>query len=182
MISLPTETKTMTTPAPLHVFETAGLGKAPFKYNGTFEDVGPKDLGNGLTSGYPGQPMGCCAYCNTSIRYCSQITSADGNVFLVGSECVSKTGDKGLKKLVAKDVRARAKAREAVRIEALEERLVNDAELIGWLESRPASQQWAADKGQTMMDTILWRMKNSGHAGRLRTVRLIAALEKIWAK
>jgi hypothetical protein len=167
-----------------HVFESAGLGLAPFRFVGAFEDRGPhKSVINGVQCevGAPGQPMGTCAYCGTGIAICCRIKSADGKVFTVGSDCVAKTGDAGLKALVQKDTRKRAKAREQVRVQELVERLESDQELRSSLSSQPHPRGFQdRETGQdlTLLDQVEWMMQNSGHAGRMRMVRAIAKMEK----
>jgi hypothetical protein len=67
-----------------HLFEQAGLGKAPFKFLRATER---------LFQAAPGEPVragGSCHYCGTGIRYAAIIGSSDGHVFDVGSECVHK--------------------------------------------------------------------------------------------
>ena len=172
---------TITTNTTEHVFETAGLGKAPFKYLGCFEDRGPhKVVINGVQCevGAPGQPMGTCKFCGQGIAMCCRIESADGKQFIVGSDCVMKTGDKGLKSLVRKEAAKRTKVREADRIEVLRDRLSYDNDLRGMLEGVRHPQDWAAAKGQTMLDQVCWMMRNAGHSGRIKMVRLVAKLEK----
>tara|TARA_R110000796_G_scaffold84556_1_gene184224 strand:- start:1863 stop:2396 length:534 start_codon:yes stop_codon:yes gene_type:complete len=167
-----------------HVFESAGLGLAPFRYVGSFEDKGPhKSVINGVQVeiGAPGQPMGTCAYCGQGIAICCQIKSADGKTFTVGSDCVTKTGDKGLKQLVAKDSRKRAKGREEERVAVLRDRLENDLELRSSLESQPHPRGFQdRETGQdlTLLDQVEWMMANSGLSGRMKMVRAIAKMEK----
>ena len=89
----------------IHVFETAGLGISPFKFVGYYIDRGrsyTSPEGITTTVGAPGQPTGTCDYCGASIANCFRIQLADGKVFVVGSECVLKTGDAGLKAEVDK--------------------------------------------------------------------------------
>lgn len=74
----------------LHVFERAGLGKAPFRCVGMVEKVYQ------ACQGAPVQPGGSCDYCGNGIRYCFQVKGADGKLFEVGSDCVMRTGDAGL--------------------------------------------------------------------------------------
>ena len=60
----------------VHAFDMAGLGKAPFKCVGYAKNT----LG------------GVCSYCGTGLLYEYKIVSADGKSFVVGCECVKKTG------------------------------------------------------------------------------------------
>jgi hypothetical protein len=60
----------------IHPFESSGLGLAPF------ECTGCTDGGRS------------CAYCGTGIRWEYHILSSDGKKFIVGCDCVSKTGAK----------------------------------------------------------------------------------------
>lgn len=170
----------------LHVFEAAGLGTAPFRYLGFTELRGPikileNGVWNGLESGAPGQPMGTCAYCGQGIAICCEIRSADGKTFVVGSDCVEKTGDAGLRKVktdVAKFKAAATKAREEERIDALLVRLQNDAPLLALLNGKPSPNKWRAENGETLLDSVIWFLHNAGHAGKIKTVRMVARLEK----
>lgn len=83
----------------IHRFEEHGLGKAPFAFVDMFQRVNQD-----------GYPIGTCRYCGNGIKYCYLIRSADGRSFEVGSECVKKTDDEGLKRIVdvAKQDRKRA--------------------------------------------------------------------------
>lgn len=78
----------------IHLFEQSGLGKAPFAFVEWFE-------GNAT----PPAPITVCDYCSNVIKNCFKIQSSDGKTFVVGSECVKKTGDKGLHKVVEKEAR-----------------------------------------------------------------------------
>jgi len=69
----------------IHPFELAGLGKAPFRYDGMEEKV--HNNGDGTT-----KAGGSCQYCWTGIRWCFWIKSSDGKRFYVGSDCVAKLG------------------------------------------------------------------------------------------
>lgn len=76
----------------IHVFEEAGLGKAPFYF---------EDIHEGWTS---------CDHCGRSIYWQFSIASSDGKHFIVGSSCVAKTGDYGLiSKVNAADKAAKKK-------------------------------------------------------------------------
>ncbi len=69
----------------LHPFERAGLGQAPFHCisvrQNRFEIPG---------AGW--KPGGCCNFCSTGILYEYVIKSADDRTFVVGSDCVRRTG------------------------------------------------------------------------------------------
>lgn len=154
----------------LHVFERAGLGKAPFRCVGFSEAV----------ISYPDgsiQPSGCCAYCFTGIRYTCIIKSRDGRTFTVGSDCVAKTGDAGLlrsyKTLPAVREANRAKAR------ARDERVVAEwkalIEAPATIEKLSAlfvpGRPWVPGEQVTLLDSMkrLWGM--CGAAGRKRTLK-----------
>ncbi len=87
------------TPAPIHRFEAAGLGKAPFRVEGF--QVSKYQA----CPGAPIQAGSSCDYCGQAIMLVFAISSADGRRFKVGCDCVLKTGDAGLANAVK---RARA--------------------------------------------------------------------------
>lgn len=166
-----------------HKFEKAGLGKAPFRVLGVETKVGPircTDPKTGIecTTGAPGQPMGCCDYCGTGIAECWTIRSADGKESIVGSTCIGSAGDAGLKKVVNKHRAKASKAREAARIAELVSRLENDSALRELLASKPHPNVWRAGQNETMLDSVEWMLSYAGHAGQIKTVRLIAKIEK----
>lgn len=67
----------------VHEFEAAGLGKAPFQLFLVTAEGDTK-----------------CCYCETHIKYRFYIRSADGKEFWVGSDCVAKTSDMALRRVV----------------------------------------------------------------------------------
>lgn len=158
----------------VHLFESAGLGKAPFRIVAVVERRGPirQVLPDGIVCevGAPNQPMGCCKYCYTGIATCYVIRSADGKEFDVGCECVRKTDDKGLKKAVNKHVSAARKASEDKRIAEFSEKF-KDPEFRAKLAAIPHPQAWCAEKGETMLDNIEWLWSRSGNAGKIRIIR-----------
>lgn len=177
----------MTTENKIHKFEQAGLGKAPFRFVGVEERRGPiRELDKngqptGVEYGAPGQPMGTCDYCGQGIAICCTIVSADGKRFIVGSDCVAKTGDAGLrtvKTAVNKLAREKTVARERQRIGDMRDRLTMDDELRAKLSAIPHPQDWRAEKGETLLDSVEWMMERAGHSGRMKTVRCIERVEK----
>ena len=73
-----------------HVWELAGLGKAPYRYISCEQKL--------FKCGDTVKPGGTCHYCSTAITFCFTIQSADGKRFIVGSDCVERIGELGLLK------------------------------------------------------------------------------------
>ena len=111
----------------LHVWESAGLGKAPFKVISLIE-LPPRGLLDYNVQAYNdrmresvshasslGVKVGTCYYCGHGLNYNYVIKSSDDRVFVVGSECVQKTNSE---KLVSqqKQIASKAKA-EKKRVE-----------------------------------------------------------------
>lgn len=151
----------------VHVFERAGLGIAPFRFVGCYESRGPIITHvNGVEChvGAPGQPMGTCAYCGQGIAICCQILSADGRRFIVGYDCVRKTGDAGLKKAINRYV---------TNIRHLKE----DAEIASgreWFEVECAAGRDFGDSPtgrSSFAEYFGWMMRNAGRAGKLKAIR-----------
>lgn len=154
----------------VHPFESAGLGIAPFSYVGTSHKVGPIAMGNGVTVGSPGQPMGTCEYCGQGIAYCCSIESSDGNRFIVGSDCVEKTYGKGtpIVSTVQRDRRVAErnarKSREATRIAEGIEWAAENSDALGAI---PNPQR----DGETLADKFAWFMAHAGNTGKLRIIK-----------
>lgn len=182
------------TPAVIHPWEAAGLGKAPFRWLGCEVKVGPIRIANadGTTTeiGAQGQPMGSCAYCFQGIAECHAIKSADGKVFTVGCDCVRRVyatdADFGLadrvlakvenasKKLRNEKARARHAAKAATSETELAE-LLADETVRGKLAARPSAQAWKAEQGATELDDVEWLAPKCGHAGRVKLIARIKA-------
>ena len=152
-----------------HVFERAGLGVAPFRVVGVERRVGPITHDSGLIVGAPGQPMGSCEYCGQGIALCFSIKSSDGRRFIVGSECVAKAGDNGLKRqmnpLLAK-----------LRHESDDARIAKAQRLIARDDVRAAlidQQAPKPSKSANALDWAEWMMANAGRAGKIRVARVV---------
>jgi hypothetical protein len=163
----------------IHVFERAGLGKAPFRYIGMVEQdlcYGQKILnreeysrtGILLTT----KPGGTCAYCGAYIINMCQVQSSDGRTFHVGSDCIEKTSDAGLRKVVAKDLKAVQQARDNARIAAAKVLLTDDSVKAN-LDALPHPFPHMARKGHTLLNYIEWTLTRAGRAGTLKVVRMI---------
>lgn len=166
----------------IHVFERAGLGLAPFKFLGqAFQDMAygqailNREEYNRTGVMITTKPGGTCAYCGQYIVAMFDVQSADGKKFHVGSDCILKTGDAGLRTAVNK-IKAHTQAtREAARITAAAERLA-DPELRETLEALPHPQGFknrATGAALTLLDWVNFMMQNGGHSGKLKATRAI---------
>lgn len=161
-----------------HVFEKARLGVAPFRFIGCEEKRGPIRLADGTEIGADGQPMGTCDYCGQGIAICCSILSADGRKFVVGSDCVARTGDAGIIKGYknSPDVRAmkRAKAtllasRKAAEINAL---MIEKKEAL----SAIIIPTWDGKSTESQYDYLTRVLPRCGAAGKARYLRHIKKL------
>jgi len=154
----------------IHVFEKAGLGKAPFRFVGMHKEV------YCACPGAPVQPGSSCDYCGQGIMFVCTIQSADGRRFKVGCDCVHKTGDAGLRKVVdaakAKVDREARHARDAARIE---EALALLPTVEAKLAAQPHPRGFA---GLTKLDWAHWMLKNAGTTGKLQVAKAITVAAK----
>ncbi len=158
----------------VHVFEAAGLGKAPYRFTGVETKVGPIDMGNGVTCGAPGQPMGCCQYCSTGILYCFWLESADGKKFYVGSDCILKSGDAGLKRLIEPIVKEHARKLAEDRDKRVIYQFEEYLKVNPWSSNtEPHPYPWYAQQGKTMGDYQQFVYEHSGRSGKAKMARAI---------
>jgi hypothetical protein len=157
-----------------HVFEKAGLGKAPFRLvavqtNADRAAINRERESNGLM--YTTNYCTSCDFCGTAIVNAYILESADGKRFKVGCDCVLKTGDKGLVDTVKRAERRAATekrhAREEIKLAETREFFAR-ADVQTWLASNPSPQAWAAAKGETYADCVAWFLRNAGTSGKLR--------------
>ncbi len=163
-----------TTEIAKHVFERAGLGKAPFRY------VGMTESKYQACHGAPVQPGSSCDYCGQGIMYVCEILSADGRRFKVGCDCVARTGDAGLiaaykhSPEVRKMNRDKAAARDARNREAWAA-IMADPDSIEILSAYAVLGYHGAESWYSSA-TRIWPM--CGASGR---ARYLAAARKILA-
>lgn len=160
----------------IHKFEKAGLGRAPFRL------VSYERITYQACHGAPIQPGGCCDYCGTGIMDAFWIRSADGNRFKVGSDCVEKTGDRGLVNVVKRQAnrikRERQLERENARIENAVAFFTERREIFEALPHPRGFTDRKTGAALTLADQIDWMLANSGHAGTLKTARQIEKVAK----
>lgn len=159
-------TASETTAPKVHVFEKAGLGVAPFKC------IGFQHKYYIACHGAPMQPGGSCDYCGTGIYNIFTILSSDGKTFVVGCDCVLKTGDAGLRRTVDAHMKAAQHDRDDARIEAAQS-LLKDERVIAAFTAAPHPMDWRARQGAKLMDYATWMFENAGRSGKIKVARLI---------
>lgn len=160
-----------------HKFEVAGLGLAPFTFQGMEEKV--VRYPDGTT-----QAGGSCDYCGTGIRYCCHVESADGKRFKVGSECIAKVGDAGLLKAYKSSPQHRAhqRALREAKAKAVSQELRAFIEANAqWLRSMPHFDDFIdhnTGAPLTALDWATWMRDNCGASGRAAVLRRLKRLHK----
>lgn len=158
-----------TATATIHPFESAGLGKAPFRFMGIEEKVHVVG-GIGATT----LPGGTCDYCGTGIRYCCKIKSADGRLFVVGCDCVVKVDSEGSRLLSDMERAKRDMATKARHAKADGTIASARAALAGVkpkLADKPHPHPAFTDK--TLADWCEWMLANAGRSGQLDAAKVI---------
>jgi hypothetical protein len=152
----------------MHPFEKAGLGAQPYRLVAVTKNVYV------ACPGAPAQPGSCCDFCGTGIMYEFWCISSDGKRFKVGCDCIHRSGD--VKLSSASKIQERKLANEMRH----EKERTNIATLTAWLAlpetqtllaSIPHPQSWAAAKGQTLLDSVNWMMRNAGNSGKMRLLK-----------
>jgi len=162
--------KPLTVGSTIHAFEVAGLGKAPFKFTGMSEKVYQ------ACHGAPVQPGSVCDYCGTAIRYEFWIKSADQKTFKVGCDCVSKTDDMGLRRVVdgamADFKRKQLHDKNTAKVDEVKS-LMDKADVQARLRSLSHPHAGMASEGKTLLQYAEWMMLNAGVAGKLKLGKMI---------
>lgn len=159
-----------------HPFERAGLGKAPFHCVGCRENWF-------VMEGCGRKPGGSCNYCGTGILYEFVIRSSDGAEFVVGSDCVEKTGGqvegfreerlKMAREKRALKVEGRRKEREAQWAKERAERiaanavdwLADHADLDAQLKAYAGNNEFIKDMARAV---VLWGRLTGGQIGAVQ--------------
>lgn len=159
----------------LHVFERAGLGKAPFRFVGFRLNVITYPDGTSKAGG-------SCDYCGTGIANECQIKSADGKLFKVGCDCVMKTGDAGLLQAykTSPDVRRHAaqlrQAKDKRNTAELARLIAENRDLLASMPHPRGFTDRQTGKPLTALDQYEWLQKNCGAAGRASTVKELSKI------
>lgn len=154
----------------VHVFETAGLGFAPFRYMGMEKRVYQ------ACHGAPIQPGGTCDYCGTAIIYHFFLKGAgpEDKPFKVGCDCIAKAGKGGMKTVLGADeARLRADKRKAdneadeARARAAYARLPEVAEAL-----RALGHPYVLDL--TLLDYVRFLFAQPTLTARVKAARIVA--------
>jgi hypothetical protein len=146
----------------IHVFEGAGLGKAPFR-------LAQVD-----------RHGDACQFCGTGILFRFHIEGSDGRRFYVGSDCVMKTGDVGLMRKVEHEVKKHQAElrheRERAKLAALRDFLAS-AENQAALSAKPHPFFFRANRGETLFNYAEWIMKYGGTTARMKLAKALLPAE-----
>lgn len=164
----------------VHAFEAAGLGQAPYKL------IGIRKVTYQACHGAPVQPGSCCMFCATGIVYQFWLRSADQKVFFVGSDCITKSGDAGLRLVIDPYIRAHErKMREERQKYAI-------SEFDKWVKASgywdrpmfdmPHPNRYFASQGKTLRDYQQYCYSHSGLASKAIQARKILIAEGVWKK
>lgn len=108
----------------IHKWEAAGLGRAPFRLAAVIEtpgkwlmDANPAAFDTAWAEAsqsarHFGVTLASCNACGQCLQINCVIRDADGRHFVVGSDCVRKTGDAGLISRVKHEERAKQRAKK----------------------------------------------------------------------
>jgi len=157
-----------------HVF--AHVAPGPYTYRGytceKFQAIpGAPDC--------PIQPGTSCDHCSMAIMHTFWFEGTNGHKFKVGSSCVEKAGDSGIRRVIAEDV-AEMRRKQA---EDLDRR--KTAQIDAWLAddgvrlelaSLPHPLDWRAEKGETRLDWAVWMRERAMRAGRHKVHRFMKKL------
>lgn len=164
----------------IHIFEAAGLGKAPFSFDGIQTDQDRADIENDrMRDGKPYTTNHCtsCDYCSQAIHNAYFVRSADGKRFKVGCDCIRKADDSGLIRYVTKEEsRKRSERAEAKRKAARQREL----QLVAMFKSGQFSDQLRAmphpkgREGCTAFDYVDWCV--DAHCVGTTVVRLLESV------
>jgi hypothetical protein len=164
----------------VHVFERAGLGKAPFRFVGAVA----QDIGHGVryldrSMNLTTKPGGTCAFCGQYILNMYDVESADGRRFHVGSDCILRTGSAGLIKAVNKAVaklrREQRQARERANGAEMVA-LLADERVRATLATQSHPNAYRADKGESLLDWADWMAQHGGAKACASVLKMI----KFW--
>lgn len=145
----------------VHAFESAGLGRGPFRLQRVTEEGGH------------------CEFCSTPIKYRFYLLGSDAREFFVGSDCVLRSGDTGLIPVVRAEVNRRnaeaRRARENRGVIGVRAKLA-DSVTRAELARRPHPNAFYASQGKTFADYLDFCAQ---HAGKTKLAQLDRQAEEM---
>jgi hypothetical protein len=163
-----------------HPFEAAGLGLAPFRFEGVeIRECSGQPNAQGISIGAPGQPAGTCADCSAGIKYCCRVRSADGKRFVVGTDCIERLEANDRPLVAAVNVEMNARKREAAAARRAAKAAKDDARIEAAKAALPAVREALAAKvhphrpGASLADYVDWLFAHAGRSGQLRAATLV---------
>jgi hypothetical protein len=145
-----------------HVFERAGLGRAPFR----------------VVTFYEGKDS--CAYCGQGIVNVCVVADRGGRQFSVGCDCVRKTGDAGLivsyknSPEVRAARRAKAQAKDAKVVAEFNALMALPGTVAKLSDRMVKGRPWVPGEQVTMLDSFKRQFGMSGakgHASLLKALK-----------
>jgi hypothetical protein len=177
----------------VHVFERAGLGRAPFRFIGTGVEIYQAIPGD---PNCPIQPGTSCDYCGQGIRNVCYIKDVDGKRFKVGCDCVLKTGDRGIvdpvKRAVNRAKREAKAKRDRARISRCRETITrSDVRTAMAATAHPDADgccgapdqdgTWAPFSdlaAHSLLSWAEWMLEYAGTAGCIKVCRVVEKVAK----
>lgn len=160
----------------VHVFEKAGLGTAPFQVVGyAYQSIGGGGVaGPAIVNGVPN--FASCNYCHTVICDIFIIRGSDGKTFRVGSDCVRKTGDKG----IIDEVKRIANRERTKRSNDKKQTIINSAKILFTekrskfeVKSHPCAKTSHFFVDKTYADYLEFLLTRGGMTGKYRAAKII---------
>lgn len=153
-----------------HVFEH--LGKPPYKFAGYGELVFIVP-GTGIN-----KAGGSCDHCGSAIRHAFFLKSADGKTFKVGSLCVTKSGDKGLRKVIDAEVRRQKREKDKAELPLIKLELANIMSELEPVTSKMEHPFACFAKTKSYHDYLVYCAKNSSNGAIKKLIRILKNLKE----
>ncbi len=158
-----------------HVFEH--LGKPPYKFAG-YGELAFIVPGTGIN-----KAGGSCDHCGSAIRHAFYLESADGKRFKVGSLCVTKSGDKGLRKVIDAEVKKHKREKEKLELVEFRKELatltVELKDKLVALKHPNIYMRAEAGGNKTYHDYMVHMVANSNCWGYAATKRIVKYLRSL---
>jgi hypothetical protein len=167
----------------VHFFELAGLGVAPYRYDGCTTNIFRSGCGT------VSKPGGACDYCGTAITFEFWLVSADGRKFKVGSDCILKHDDsRATRVAVETEVQRREREKRNAAKEAKRQR---DVAVVAAAKAllpavadtlrampHPRATENSFFAGKTKLDWAEWMLANAGLSGSLTVAKVITQAQE----